>query len=448
MPSVSGGVCVSLSSCCCARAAEFLPCHYCLQSPLSRVILAPMPLPPLSTQLVATTQRVQDSCDIACMHIVPTVRSQDTSFRHPPASRPAPRASRLALVASRRAVPRGNRLRRAVPHIAPHLHAVEQSHTASRCAAPRAPPQPHEPHGATRSAVPRAPSRLHRVRSAVAAAAASPGRAGPPAVRSCVYAVPRVPPKLLPPPTQGARSRAPPRAESAAPRATPRKERSRSRCLRRSCSQPGPRRAESAARAAPRQEHQRSRLRRPTLGVAHRGAPLRLLRAAPRKECRRSVASADASRSGCAPRRTKSAATAVACCTVQERCRAWPARAGLASEWPCSSLKSAAMVVALAAAASSRMRSLFSAQPSFLCHTDNHCADFEASAPLAVPIAVERDGLSLETKEACDQAHRAASQWRAASGRVRRCRPQSVPSVAWCFPGWNRHWRYRLRPNA
>ena len=143
MPSVSGGVCVSLSSCCCARAAEFLPCHYCLQSPLSRVILAPMPLPPLSTQLVATTQRVQDSCDIACMHIVPTVRSQDTSFRHPPASRPAPRASRLALVASRRAVPRGTRLRRAVPHIAPHLHAVEQSHTASRCAAPRAPPQLH-----------------------------------------------------------------------------------------------------------------------------------------------------------------------------------------------------------------------------------------------------------------------------------------------------------------
>ena len=106
------------------------------------------------------------------------------------------------------------------------------------------------------------------------------------------------------------------------------------------------------------------------------------------------------------------------------------------------------MVVALAAAASSRMRSLSSAQPSFLCHTDNHCADFEASAPLAVPIAVERDGLGLETKEACDQAHRAASQWRAASGRLRRCRPQSVPSVAWCFPGWNRHWRYRFRPNA
>ena len=178
---------------------------------IARVILAPMPLPPLSTQLVATKQRVQDSCDIACMHIVPTVRSQDTSFRHPPASRPAPRASRLALVASRRAVPRGTRLRRAAPcRILRHT-----STPSNRATPPRAVPlqgrrrNSTEPHGATRSAVPRAPSRLHRVRSAVAAAAASPGRAGPPAVRSCVYAVPRVPPKLLPPPTQGARSRAP-----------------------------------------------------------------------------------------------------------------------------------------------------------------------------------------------------------------------------------------------
>ena len=155
--------CASVCPHAAVRVAEYLPCHYCLQSPLSRVILAPMPLPPLSTQLVATTQRVQDSCDIACMHIVPTVRSQDTSFRHPPASRPAPRASHLALVASRRAVPRGTRLRRAVPHIAPHLHAVEQSHTASRCAAPRAPPHLHRPRAAW-SHAPR------RVQSAVAAA--------------------------------------------------------------------------------------------------------------------------------------------------------------------------------------------------------------------------------------------------------------------------------------
>ena len=146
-----------------------------------------------------------------------------------------------------------------------------------------------------------------------------------------------------------------------------------------------------------------------------------------------------------APRATPRPPRAAPC---QERRRAWPTRAGLTISGPSSSPKSAAVVVALAAAASSRMRSLSSAQPSFLCHTDNHCADFEASAPLSVPIAVERDGLGLETKEACDQAHRAASQWRAASGRVRRGRPQSVPSVAWCFPGWNRHWRYRLRPNA
>ena len=132
MPSVSGGVCVSLSSCCCARAAEFLPCHYCLQSPLSRVILAPLPLSHLSTQLVATAQRVQDCCNVACMLIVGSI-----------AGHVFPSSTRLALCTSHLA-PRACRLSplaepcRAAPgHAAPRRAAYR--------AAPRTPPNTATP---------------------------------------------------------------------------------------------------------------------------------------------------------------------------------------------------------------------------------------------------------------------------------------------------------------